>query len=203
MSLRTLRRVAVVLTAFSTICSVAAQTPLKVGTVDVARIVKEHPKMKEAETKFNEAGKAAKGELEKRAEAYKKLVDETNKLSEQAEAPALSATAKAAKTKERDDKIAAIRTMEREMNEFGATREQQLQQQVLAFRETVLKEITDVVMERVKANNFDLVIDKSGPGVSGFSPLLFSRESADFTAEVIAAVQKGGAAPASPKPTKQ
>jgi Skp family chaperone for outer membrane proteins len=92
--------------------------------------------------------------------------------------------------------------MEREITEFRDTREQQLQQQVASYREMILKEITDVVMERVKANNLDLVFDKSGPGPSGISPILFSQESADFTADVLAAVQKRAAAPANPKPSK-
>ena len=203
MSFRTLRRVAFFLTVALSICSVAAQTPLKVGTVDVARVVKEHPKMKEAEAKVTEAGNAAKGEFEKRTDAYKKLLDETNKIAAQAEAPALSADAKRTKAKERDEKVSAIRTMEREINEFRETREQQLQQQVLGYREAIMKEIADVVTEQVKAKNLDLVFDKSGPGASGISPVLYSHESADFTAEVIAAVQKRGAAAASPKSTKQ
>ena len=180
----------------SSICSVAAQTQLKVGTVDVARLVKEHPKMKDAETQVNAAGNAAKKEFEERTEAYKKLLDETNKLAAQAESAALSADAKNAKAKERDGKITAIRTMEREITEFRDSREQQLQQQVAGYRDTILKEISDAVMERVKANNLDLVFDKSGPGASGISPLLYSHESADFTADVIAALQKRGAAPA-------
>ena len=202
MSFRTLRRVAFFVTAIFSICSVAAQTPLKVGTVDVTRIVQEHPKMKEAETQFNEAGASAKKEFEQRVEAYKKLVDETNKIAAQAEAPALSAEAKSAKGKERDTKIGAVRKMEGEIQEFRASREQQLQQQVARVRETILKEITDAVLERVKANNFDLVFDKSGAGASGISPVLYSHESADFTADVIAALKKSATAPAPAKPTK-
>lgn len=202
MFFRTLRRVAFLLTAIFSICSVAAQAPLKVGTVDVARVVQEHPKTKEAEVQVNEAGNAAKKEFEQRVEAHKKLLDETNKLAAQAEAPALSAEAKSGKAKERDAKIASIRTMEREIEEFRASSEQKLQQQVLRARETILKEITDAVTERVKTHNLDLVFDKSGPGASGISPLLYSAESSDFTADVIAAVQKRGTTAASPKPAK-
>lgn len=202
MSSLTLRRLALFLIAIASAGSLVAQTPLKIGTVDVARVVKEHPKTKEGETQVTEAGNKAKGEFEKRADAYKKLLDETNKLGEQAEAPALSAEAKKAKAKERDEKVTAIRTMEREIDEFRASSEQQFQQEILRFRDIIMKEITDAVMEQVKAKNLDLVFDKSGQGASGISPVLFSPESADFTAEVIAAVQKGGAAKSSPKPAK-
>ena len=46
--------------------------------------------------------------------------------------------------------------MEREINEFRQTREQQLQQQAMRMREGIVKEITDIVMERVKTNGMDL-----------------------------------------------
>ena len=170
----------------------------RIGTVDVSRVVKEYSKTKEAQARITEAQNAAKQEFSARADAYKKALDELNKLGAQLEAPALAAQAKAAKTKERDEKIAAIRSMERDITEFRSTREQQLQQQVLRLREGILKEITAVVMERVKANNIDLVFDTSGPSGHGFSPVLFARENFDFTAEVIAALQRS--ATPSPRP---
>ncbi|MCA1659335.1 MAG: OmpH family outer membrane protein [Verrucomicrobiaceae bacterium] len=138
-----------------------AQTPLKVGTVDMNRAFKEYNKTKDSEKKINEAKDAAKKEYDDRAENYKKALDEINKLNQQLDAPALSADAKTAKAKERDEKIANIKNMEREINEFRQTRERQLQEQAMRMREGIIKEITDIIMERVKTNNFDLVFDKT------------------------------------------
>lgn len=183
----------------------AAAAEINVGTVDMNRVFKEFSKTKEAEVKLNEARSAAKKEFDERAEAYKKALDDINKLNSQVDAPALSGDAKAQKTKERDEKIANIKNMEREMTEFRQTREQQLQQQLQRIREAILKEITDVVLEHVKARNLDLVFDKSGASLNGFSPLLFSREHGDFTADVIVALNKAPvqptAAPAKPAKT--
>src|SRR6476469_2272354 len=156
-----------------------AQT--KIGTVDVDRVMKEYGKTKEAETKLNEASNAARKEFDERAEAYKKALEEINKLTGQLDAPALTATAKAAKAKERDEKIANIKNMEREINEFRQTREQQLQQQMLRLREGIVKEITDVVIERGRSKNLDLVFDKSGATSNRISPILFSPDTIDFT----------------------
>jgi outer membrane protein len=157
------------------------------------RVFKEYSKTREAEAKLNESKNAAKKEYEERADAYKKALDEINKLNSQVDAPTLSTDAKAQKTKERDEKIANIKNMEREINEFRQTREQQLQQQMQRMREGILKEITDLVLEQVKARNLDLVFDKSGPSLNGFSPVLFSRDSGDFTSDVIAALNKAPA----------
>jgi outer membrane protein len=167
---------------------IRAQT--KIGTVDMERVLKEYSKTKEAEAKLSEATKAAKKEFDDRTDAYKKALDEINKLNAQLDTPVLTAEAKAAKVKERDEKIASIKNMEREINDFRQTREQQLQQQMLRLREGIVKEIVDVVVERGKAKNLDLIFDKSGASLNRFSPILFSPDSMDFTAEVIAELNK-------------
>src|SRR5947207_6073562 len=147
--------------------AVFAHGTLKIGTVDMQRAFKEYTKTKDAETKINDAKNAAKKEYDDRAEAYKKALDEINNLNKQLDAPALSAEAKTQKAKERDDKIANIKNMEREINDFRQTRERQLQEQAMRMREGIVKEITDVVMEKVKANNMNLVFDKSGVSLNG------------------------------------
>jgi outer membrane protein len=177
-----------------------AQGTLKVGTVDMNRAFKEYNKTKDSEKKINEAKDAAKKEYDDRAENYKKALEEINKLSQQLDAPALSADAKTAKAKERDEKIASIKNMEREINEFRQTRERQLQEQAMRMRETIIKEITDIVVERVKTMGLDLVFDKSGPSMNGVPVLIHSKDSMDFTAEVITALNK---APAKPTTTTE
>jgi outer membrane protein len=173
-----------------------AQGTVKFGTVDMNRAFKEYNKTKDAEAKINEAKNAAKKEYDDRADAYKKALDEINNLNKQLDAPALSADAKTQKAKERDDKIANIKNMEREINEFRQTRERQLQEQALRMREGIVKEITDVVMEKVKANNLDLVFDKSGMSLNGVPLLMYSKENVDFTNDIILVLNKPGRAPA-------
>lgn len=173
-----------------------AQGP-KIGTVDMQRAFKEYNKTKDAEAKVNDAKLAAKKEFDDRTDSYKKALDEINKLNQQLDAPALSADAKAQKAKDRDEKIANIKNMEREINEFRQTREQQLQQQAMRMREGIVKEITDVVLERVKTNGMDLVFDKSGMSQNFVPVVLYSKDSADFTTEIITALNKK--APSAPE----
>jgi outer membrane protein len=177
-----------------------AQGTLKVGTVDMNRAFKEYTKTKDSEKKINEAKDAAKKEYDDRAENYKKALEEINKLSQQLEAPALSADAKTQKAKERDEKIASLKNMEREINEFRQTRERQLQEQAMRMREGIIKEITDIIMERVKTAQFDLVFDKSGLNMNGVPVLLHSKDNMDFTTEVITALNKKPATTTTEKP---
>ena len=174
-----------------------AQGTLKIGTVDMQRAFKEYNKTKDAEAKVNDAKNAAKKEFDDRTDGYKKALDEINKLNQQLDAPALSADAKAQKAKERDEKIANIKSMEREINEFRQTREQQLQQQVMRMREGIAKEITDLVLERAKTSGMDLVFDKSGLSTNYVPIVLYSKDNADFTTEIITALNKK--APSAPE----
>jgi outer membrane protein len=169
-----------------------AQGTLKVGTVDMNRAFKEYSKTKDAEAKINDAKNQAKKEYDERAENYKKALDDINNLNKQLDAPALSADAKSQKAKERDDKIANIKNMEREINEFRQTRERQLQEQALRMREGIVKEITDVVNDKVKANSMDLVFDRSGMSLNGVPLLLFAKDSYDFTNDIVAVLNKPG-----------
>ncbi len=175
---------------------------LKIGTVDMQRAFKEYNKTKDAEAKINDAKNAAKKEYDDRADSYKKALDKVNNLNKQLESTALSADAKSKATKERDDEIANIKNMEREINEFRQTRERQLQEQALRMREGIVKEITDVVMDRVKASHLDVVFDKSGMSLNGVPVVMFTPENWDFTTEVLTALNKNVKSAASVSPAK-
>ena len=168
------------------------QGTLKIGTINMDRACKEYSKTKEAEKKVNDAKDSAKKEFDDRTDSYKKALEEVNNLNKQLESTALSADKKTQLAKDRDDKINNIKNMEREINEFRVTRENQLREQALRMRDGIVKEIMDVVNDRVKTMNMDLVFDKSGLSVNGVPSLLYSRDSYDFTNDVVAALNKPG-----------
>jgi outer membrane protein len=194
-----------ILAALTLVAPVAgfAQGAAKIGTVDMQKAFKEYNKTKEAEKKINDAKDAAKKEYDDRAEAYKKALDEINNLNKQLESTALSADKKAGMAKERDEKIANIKTMEREISDFRQTRERQLQEQLMRMREGLVKEITDVVMEKVKTKSLDYVLDKSGISINGVPIVLYSPENVDFTSEIIETLNKPGRATASAASNKK
>jgi len=169
-----------------------AQGTVKIGTINMDRAFKEYSKTKEAEKKVNDAKDAAKKEFDDRTDSYKKALEEVNGLNKQLESTALSADKKTQLAKDRDDKINNIKNMEREINEFRVTRENQLREQALRMRDGIVKEIMDVVNDKVKTMNMDLVFDKSGLSVNGVPSLLYSRDSYDFTNDVVAALNKPG-----------
>jgi Skp family chaperone for outer membrane proteins len=158
---------------------------LKIAAIDMQSAFKKYNKTKDAERKINDAKNAAKKEYDDRADAYKKALHEINNLNKQLESPALSADKKTQTAKDRDDKIANIKNMEREISDFRQTRERQLQEQLMRIREGIVKEITEVVMDAVKTNNIDVVLDVSGMSVNGVPVVIYRHGIPDFTDDAL------------------
>lgn len=167
-----------------------AQADVKIGLVDMNKIFSSYYKTKDAEGKINNARAAAKTELDERMESYKANIDAINKLNDELSKPELSQEAKAKKGKERDEKINSTKELEREITEFRASREKDLQAQALRMRDGIVKEITALIQERVKKDQYDLVLDKSGNSINGVPVVLFSKDSSDFSDEIIDTLNK-------------
>src|SRR5882724_2258951 len=148
--------------------TVSAQSvTIRIGTVDMKKVFESYYKTKDAESKINEARNNAKKELEDRMDQAKKLLEEVKKLDEDIARPELGREAKDQKTKLRTEKAGELQTMDREIREFQSTREKQLQEQSVRMRGGIVDEINKVIADKVKADNFDMVFDKSGPSLNG------------------------------------
>jgi outer membrane protein len=179
---------------------------VKIGTVDMNKIFSAYYKTKDAEARINEARNSAKQELDERMDTYKKNLDQINKLNDDIANAALSKETKDAKSKQRDDLIQETKNLEREITEFRETREKQLQEQAVRMRNGIVDEITKLVLDKVKSENYDLVMDRSGLSLNGVPILIFAKDGLDFSDDIVVALNKnkpkdsdtGAATPASP-----
>jgi outer membrane protein len=169
-------------------CSLAspAHAQMKVGTIDMQKVFTAYYKTHEAEDKLKDAQKAYKDELDQRMEAYKKNLDGINKLNEEINKPEQSSASKDQKAQERDSKISETKGLEKEIADFRATREKQIQDQLKRMRDEIVEEIMKVVNDQVKAQSYDIVFDRSGFSANNIVPvLLYSKENYDFSESVI------------------
>jgi len=168
----------------------SALADVKIGLVDMNRIFSEYTRTKEAEKSLNEARAEAKKELDSRVEDYKKRLEEIDKLNKELNKPELSKEAQTKKTKERDEKIGALKELEREIGEFRTSRDKSFQEQAVRMRDGIVKKITEVIKEKVKSDQYDLVLDKSGMSMHGVPVVLYSKDTADFSQSVIDTLNK-------------
>src|SRR6202022_4930056 len=163
-----------------------ANAQMKVGTLDMQKVFTAYFKTHDAENKIKDSQKAYKEELDQRMDAYKKNLDGINKLNEEINKPEQSSASKDQRAQERDSKISETKGLEKEISDFRATREKQIQDQLKRMRDEIVDEIMKVVNDQVKAQNYDIVFDRSGFSANNIVPvLLYSKENYDFSESVI------------------
>ena len=176
---------------------------MKVGTIYMQKVFTAYYKTHEAEDKLKDAQRAYKEELDQRMEAYKKNLDGINKLNEEINKPEQSSSSKDQKAQERDSKISETKGLEKEISDFRTTREKQIQDQLKRMRDEIVEEIMRVVNEQVKAQNYDVVFDRSGFSANNIVPvLLYSKDNYDFSESVITKLNSSRPA-ANPVPSQK
>jgi len=167
-----------------------ANAQVKFGTVDMNRVFSEYYKTKNAQTKYAEAEKAANDDLNGRVDTLKKSMQEISAINSDLEKTDLTKEARDAKLKEQQTKVAAARSMDREIADFRSAKQKTLQDQFLRMRKDIVDDIMKSVNDLVKAKGYDIVFDKSGLSAGAVPVVLFSRDDLDFSQDVISALNK-------------
>ena len=155
-----------------------ANAQVKFGTVDMNRVFSEYYKTKDAQAKYADAETTANKDLNDRVEVLKKSMQEISQINSDLEKPELSKEAKDAKLKDRELKVAAARSLDREITEY----------------KDIVDDIMKTVNDLVKAKAYDIVFDKSGLSAGAVPVVLYSRDDLDFSPDVITALNKNAPA---------
>jgi outer membrane protein len=167
-----------------------ANAQVKFGTVDMNRVFSDYYKTKNAQAKYAEAEKAANDDLNGRVDTLKKSMQEISAINSDLEKTDLSKEARDAKLKDQQTKVAAARSMDREIADFRSAKQKTLQDQFLRMRKDIVDDIMKTVNDLVKAKGYDIVFDKSGLSAGAVPVVLFSRDDLDFSQDVITALNK-------------
>ena len=167
-----------------------ANAQVKFGTVDMNKVFSEYYKTKDAQAKYAEAEKAANDDLNGRVEVLKKSMQEINQINAEIEKPELSKEAHDAKLKDQQAKIAAARTLDKEIADFRTAKQKGLQDQFLRMRKDIVDDIMKSVNDLVRAKAYDIVFDKSGLSAGAVPVVLYSRDDLDFSQDLITTLNK-------------
>jgi outer membrane protein len=158
---------------------------MKIGTVDMDKIFNEYYKTKQARERLKEVEEQAKTELDDRMDFYKGVLEEIKQIEQEARNEALSEEARSEAETKFQEKAREARSLEQEITEFRQTRQRQIREQIMRMRRGLIREIIEVIDEEVKAQNYDLVFDKSGPSAAGYPLVVYSRPGLEFTDQII------------------
>ncbi|MEK0449376.1 MAG: hypothetical protein RL088_1644 [Verrucomicrobiota bacterium] len=189
-----------------------ASAELNIGTVDMKKVFENYKKTKDAEQRISEMRNKYKKELDERMEKLKGMKEEIDKLTEETKKAELSVEKRQEKAKKRDEIAGEANTLFRDVQQSQQDKEKQLADHSVRMRNGIVEEIKKVIDKAVATKGYDLVFDKSGPSLNGVNIVLHSKESWDFTKEVIDELNKAPnagsaadldvapAAPAAPAP---
>jgi len=189
------------ITAFALIATSVVHADVKIGYVDMNKVFAAYYKTEQAKKRIDEAQATAQKELQDQVELFNKNLEEIRKLDEELLKPELSQDAKDKKAKERNAKAEEAKSQERSIMELRDTRLKDLQAQAARMRQGIVDEIRAEIDKVVKAENYDLVLDKSGLSSNGVEVVLSARGN-DFSDDIIktlnANTPSGGAATDAP-----
>jgi len=172
-------------TAFALVTGSVAHAQTKIGYVDMNKIFTGYYKTEIAKKQLEEQQTTAQKELQDLVDVYNKNRDAVGKLNEDLARPELSKDAKDKKAKERDEKAEELKRQEKNIMELRNTRLKTLQEQMGRMRAGIIDEIRKLINEKVKSEQYDLVLDKSGVSANGLEIVLYSKDSSDFSDDIL------------------
>ena len=184
----------------------SAQVPAgKIVTIDLNKVFNDYYKTPIASAKLKETADSFNKEHDDMMANYKKQIDDLNKLRDDQDKPEYTAEVREQKRKAVADKLTETQKMQRDIDEYRASHRKILEEQTHRMRQTILKEIQDVIDKEARDAGYQLVLDKSGNTLNGIPALVFSQDSIEITDDIVKIMNKnapkGTEAPA-PKPAE-
>jgi len=169
----------------------SAQVPTgRIVTVDLNKVFTDYYKTPIASGKIKDTAESFNKELNEMVDNYKKEIEDLNKLREDQDKPEYTAEVRDQKRKAVSEKLAETQKIQRDIDDYRTGHGKILQEQQLRMRQTILKEIQDVIDKESRDAGYQLVLDKSGNTANAVPTVLFSQDSLDITDDIIKVLNK-------------
>ena len=180
--------------------SLAAAQDLRIATVDLATLVRQHPSTEGNKRALNEMKDGFEARRDEKIAALKQLRRDAEQALERAQNQALKDEARQAARETARSKMAEVQHGEAELRDFVDDLQRQL---TLAERERLDATLEDIQRHLdavVKELGLTLVIDSSRSPVGGYSSVLYADKAIDITEDVADRVKAAAEAPAAEAP---
>lgn len=171
--------------------SASAQGPSgRTVTIDLNKVFNDYYKTPIATAKLKDTVDSYKKEHDDMLAGYKKQIDELNKLREEQDKSEYTAEVREQKRKAVAEKLADTQKLQRDIEEYDTSHQKILQEQTQRMRQTIVKEISDIVAKEAQNQGYQLVLDKSGNTLNGVPALVFSQDNLEITGDIVKILNK-------------
>ncbi|HAS83055.1 MAG TPA: hypothetical protein DCS43_10385 [Verrucomicrobia bacterium] len=164
--------------------SATATMAANIGVIDMEKLIKMHPRTAADRVVLEQYVEDFETEREQRVTALKALSESFDALRKGIEDVSLSEKATQEKRQLAQAKLEEMREAERELRELANMRQKELTGQELRMRTRVVSDIRQIVSQVAATKKLDLVLDSTGPGAAGYSPVIYSDKTMDITEDV-------------------
>ena len=163
---------------------------MKIATVDMQQLFKEYYRTNEAQQQINVERARIQKDNNEKLTSIRQIENDIQNLKKQIEDPSLSDQKKAQVYKDHQAKYQEGIQLDKERREFLGRKNQALNEKMVARMRSILEEISKLVQEHAKGENFDYVFDKSGMSTSQVPFLLYTKDATDITAVLLKDLNK-------------
>lgn len=175
--------------ALMSFASVGAQE-MKVATVDMKRLLKDYYRTEEAQQELNEKQALLTKANNEKQKQIQELEEEISTLRKQFEDPSLNEAKKKEIYEQLQLKQQEGIAMSRSLKEYLDRKRRQVQEEMQRQMRGILEEITTLLEEKAKAEDYDFVFDKSGNSTTQVPVLLYSKDTYDITEGLLKELNK-------------
>ncbi len=169
----------------------SAQVPAgRIVTIDLNKVFNDYYKTPIASAKLKETADSFNKEHDDMMAGYKKEIDELNKLRDDQDKPEYTTEVREQKRKAVADKLTETQKMQRDIDDYRTSHRKILEEQTQRMRQTILKEIQDVVDKEARDAGYLLVLDKSGNTLNGVPAVVFSQDPLEITDDIVKILNK-------------
>ncbi|MGJ8724250.1 MAG: OmpH family outer membrane protein [Roseibacillus sp.] len=163
---------------------------IKVATVDMKRLLKDYYRTEEAQQELNEKQALLTKANNEKQKQIQELEEEINTLRKQFEDPSLNEAKKKEIYEQLQLKQQEGIAMSRSLKEYLDRKRRQVQEEMQRQMRGILEEITKLLEEKAKAEDYDFVFDKSGNSTTQVPVLLYSKDTYDITEGLLKELNK-------------
>lgn len=181
-----MRRMTMAMAVLAGLAVAGGAVAADIGVLDMERLIKLHPRTNADRAVLEKYVEDFETEREERVTALQKLSEAFEEMRKSAEDVSLSEKAVQEKRRLAQVKFEEMRRAERDLREMASLRQKELTSQELRMRTRVVADIRQIVEKVVEEKKLALVLDSTGPGAAGYSPVIYFDKTMDITDAVIA-----------------
>lgn len=163
---------------------------LKIATVDMKRLLKDYYRTEQAQQELNEKQALLSKNNNEKMKEIQDLEAEMGTLRKQFEDPSLNQAKKEEIANQLREKQQEGIAMDRSLKEYLDRKRRQVQDDMERQMRGILEEITKLLEEKSKAEDYDYVFDRSGNSTTQIPVLLYAKDSVDITETLLVELNK-------------